>query len=241
MSYEVVTLDVDNSEMETFCFKPNGDGPHPGLILAQHIPVGHTGIENDEFTLVTAQRFADAGYYVLAPFIFHWWPKDGEMMDKAKASRDDWTIKDIKTAYQYLVQQPDVDDQAVGVCGHCWGGRVAWLSAGHIEGIKACAVFYGGRIKLALGEANPPAIDLAPNFQCEVAGFFGNDDKNPTPEDVDDYEAALKAAGVTYEFHRYDGAGHAFQNFPTEDRYRETQSEDAWGKVLDFFERTLKA
>ena len=54
--------------------------PHPGIVLCQHIPVGHAGIEVDDFTLATAQRYADAGFYVAAPFIFHWWPKE-ETMD----------------------------------------------------------------------------------------------------------------------------------------------------------------
>lgn len=72
-----------------------------------------------------------------------------------------------------------------------------------------------------------------------MAGFFGNDDQNPSPEDVDAFGAALVAAGVPHEFHRYDGAGHAFQNFPTPERYRPEQSEDAWAKALDFLRRTL--
>ena len=37
-------------------------------------------------------------------------------------------------------------------------------------------------------------------------GVFGNEDQNPTPEDVNDYEAALRDANVQYEFYRYDGA-----------------------------------
>ena len=35
-----------------------------------------------------------------------------------------------------------------------------------------------------IGENNPPAIKLAPNIKCPVIGFFGNDDQNPSPEDV---------------------------------------------------------
>jgi len=70
-------------------------------------------------------------------------------------------------------------------------------------------------------------------------GFFGNDDQNPSPADVDDYSAALSAAGVSHTFHRYDGAGHAFQNFPSEDYYNPDASEDAWGKVITFFKESL--
>ena len=84
MNYTIDKVEVGGSEMEVFFFEPEGAGDKPGLILCQHIPVGHTGIENDEFTLVTAERFAGAGYRVAVPFIFHWWPKDEEMMTKAR-------------------------------------------------------------------------------------------------------------------------------------------------------------
>jgi len=56
---------------------------------------------------------------------------------------------------------------------------------------------------------------------------------------VDDYEAALKAAGVPHEFHRYDGAGHGFQSFASEERYRHDVSETAWTEVLAFLGRNL--
>ena len=86
-----------------------------------------------------------------------------------------------------------------------------------------------------IGENNPPAIKLAPNIKCPVIGFFGNDDQNPSPEDVNDYSRTLTDAGVEHEFHRYDYAGHAFQSFNIEEKYSEDASKDAWTKVLDFF------
>ena len=233
---KIEIIDVNGSDMEVFLFLPEGEGPHPALILAQHIPVGHTGIENDTFTLETARRFCAHGYVVAAPFIFHWWSKDADISIKRDESRDDNMVADVTATFDLLEARTDV--AAVGIVGHCWGGRVAWLGACHLERLKACAVFYGGRVKLAMGEG-PAPIELAGKIQCPVAGFFGNDDKNPTPEDVNDYEKALVSANVIHEFHRYDGAGHAFQNFPTPERYRETQSEDAWNKVLKFLDNTL--
>ena len=81
-------------------------------------------------------------------------------------------------------------------------------------------MFYAGRVKLVFGEGNPPAIDLTENITCPVIGFFGNEDENPSPKDVGDYSQALKQAGVEHIFHRYDGAGHAFQSFNSQERYR---------------------
>lgn len=239
--YSVVTVPVLGNPMEVFVFPPPDPARHPGpgLILAQHIPVGHTGIENDEFTLATAARFADAGYLVAVPFIFHWWAKNADIAQKREESTDVRMAADMLAAFELLSARVDVAGERIGVVGHCWGGRVAWLAACRIPALAACAIFYGGRIRIPMGEPGIAPIELAGDICCPVAGFFGNDDKNPTPGDVDDYASALEAAGVAHEFYRYDAAGHAFQNFPTPERYREAASEDAWGKVLKFLETNL--
>ena len=84
-----------------------------------------------------------------------------------------------------------------------------------------------------------PLIGLADRIPCPVMGLFGNEDQNPSPEDVNDLDAALTKAGVPHEFHRYDGAGHGFQDFTNPNRYRETQAEDAWTKLTAFLGKTL--
>ena len=238
--HTIATVEVLGNPMEVFLFAPPDPGPHPGIVLAQHIPVGHTGIENDEFTLAAAARFAADGYVVAVPFIFHWWPKQAGIEVKRAESRDDWMVADMRAAFDLLQARDDVDADRIGCVGHCWGGRVAWIAACSIPTLAVCAVFYGGNIKVAMG-GGPAPIELAGSIRCPVVGFFGNDDQNPSPTDVDDYSTALTKAGVTHVFHRYAGAGHAFQNFPTPERYRETQSEDAWQKVLAFLAHELKA
>lgn len=238
--YELVTVDVQGSAMDVFLFIPAANTPLPGIVLAQHIPVGHAGIENDTFTLETARRFAANGYAVAVPFIFHWWPKTDSLDKKKAESRDDRMLADISAAFEVLAQQPGVDENRIAMVGHCWGGRVAWLAACYIRSFRALAVFYGGNIKKGLGDGAVAPIDLAANIECPVIGFFGNDDSNPSPDDVADYARALDAAGIEYEFHQYDDAGHAFQNFPVAERYNEAASEDAWAKVLIFLDKLLK-
>ncbi|HHX82390.1 MAG TPA: hypothetical protein GX696_05340, partial [Pseudomonadaceae bacterium] len=94
--YEIATTEVLGQPMDVFVFRPAGPGPHPGILLAQHLPLGHTGLENDPFTLQTAQRFAEHGFVVAVPFLFHWWPKEAPMDDKREASRDDWMVADMQ-------------------------------------------------------------------------------------------------------------------------------------------------
>ncbi len=239
MSYTKQSVDVNGNAMEILVFEPEGDGPVPGIMVAQHLPIAHEGLEKDPFTLDIGERLAAAGYACVIPFVFHWWPPEEDIEVKRTAWRDDWTIADLEAANAVLTGLDRVDTNRIGIIGHCWGGRIAFLGACRFPLYKACATLYGGRIKVAMGETSTPPIELADQIQGSIIGIFGNDDQNPSPADVDDIDAALNAAGVEHAFHRYDGAGHGFQDFVNEERFRKEATEDSWAKVMAFFERKL--
>jgi carboxymethylenebutenolidase len=48
------------------------------------------------------------------------------------------------------------------------------------------------------------------------------------------YEAALKAARVSYEHHVYSGVEHGFNN-DTAPRYDEAAAKAAWQRTIEFF------
>ena len=83
-------------------------------------------------------------------------------------------------------------------------------------------------------------VDNTTALTAPLLGIFGNDDANPNPEMVNTMEAALQAAGKTYEFHRYDGASHGFFYYQAP-MYRPEQAMDGWGKVFGFFGQHLAA
>ena len=83
-------------------------------------------------------------------------------------------------------------------------------------------------------------IDLTDKITSPLLGIFGNEDKNPDIAQVNETEALLERLGKTYEFHRYDGVGHAFFNTWREG-YKAPQALDGWEKVFDFYERYLAA
>jgi carboxymethylenebutenolidase len=174
-SYTKEIVDVQGSAMECLVFQPEGAGPHPGLVVAQHLPIAHAGLEKDPFTIDTGERLAKAGYAAIIPFAFHWWPPEAEVEVKRNEWRDDWCIADLDAAYDLLCGLDSVDKSRIGIIGHCWGGRVAWLGAGRNPNYKVSAVLYGGRIKLAMGEDSVPPIDLAGHMKCAMIGIFGND------------------------------------------------------------------
>lgn len=237
--YEKQNVRVLDSDMEVLVFRPEGPGPHPALIVCQHIPVSHAGLEKDPWQISVGERLAKAGYVVAMPWVFHWWPAEADISVKRDGFRDDWAVADLAVAFDLLVARADVDAKRVGIIGHCWGGRVSWLGACHNPELKALVTLYGGRIKLPLADGATPPIELVAGMGCSVMGVFGNDDTNPSPEDVDDLDMALTQAGISHVFHRYDGAGHGFQDDSNPERYREMQSNDAWGKITAFLAKTL--
>src|SRR5450755_4174077 len=50
--------------------------------------------------------------------------------------------------------------------------------------------------------------EMTKDLSCPLLGIFGNDDRAPSPEQVNQHEAELKKHGKMHEFYRYGGAGH---------------------------------
>ena len=90
-----------------------------------------------------------------------------------------------------------------------------------------------------LDQKHPVApVDYTKDLSAPMLGLFGNDDKHPTPEQVNQLEAELKKYNKNYEFHRYDGAGHGFFYYHAP-AYRQAQAVDGWQKVFAFLEKYL--
>jgi len=126
----------------------------------------------------------------------------------------------------------------VGIIGSCSGGRHSYMVACRSQAFDAVVDLWGGRVVMAADTLTPQQpvapIDLTPQLDTPLLGIFGNDDQAPSPEEVDQHEDALEANGKSYEFHRYDGAGHGFW-YHDRAIYRPEQAMDSWQKTLDFF------
>ncbi len=92
-----------------------------------------------------------------------------------------------------------------------------------------------------LNERQPVApFDMTPDMGAPLLGIFGNDDQAPSPDEVNQTEEEIKKHNKTYEFHRYDGAGHGF--FAVDrPSYRVEQAVDGWKKVFAWYEKYLSA
>jgi len=150
-------------------------------------------------------------------------------------------LGDVAGAMAFLRAQSNANGK-VGVIGFCSGGRQTYLSACRLPDVNAAVDCWGGRViadPAALNAKQPVSpIDYTKDLNCPLLGLFGNDDKEPAPAQVDKTEAILKDLGKTYEFHRYDGAGHAFFDW-SRPSYRPEQAVDGWKRVIDFFNHNL--
>jgi carboxymethylenebutenolidase len=227
-------VQVDGVPMRIAYSVPSGKGPYPGMVIMFHRG-GH-----DEFTLKVADDLADLGILAASPDLYHW-PPVHEVASENPFPRDPEIIKDVSATIGWMDKRGDVNMSRLGIIGHCMGGRMAMLGAATHDSITAAVDYYGGNLSKPWSDDGPAPFDLIGNIKGPVIGFSGTDDQNPSPADMDRISAELTRHGIRHEFHLYKGAGHAFQNFLSEERYRPEATRDSWAKTVKFLESTLKA
>ncbi|HUB97827.1 MAG TPA: dienelactone hydrolase family protein [Stellaceae bacterium] len=228
-----VTVRVGGGAMPLFIAAPDAPGPHPAVLVAHH----RTGV--DEFTRDVCERCAGIGVVAVAPNFYHRRPAGEDPVASMKELKDGELVDDINAAVRFLVSLPHVKKDAIGTVGHCLGGRTSYLGLVWNPIFKAAILLYHGNIFESRGEGMPAPFELTSNIRCPIIGFFGNDDRNPSPEMVRRLSREFARRGIRHVFHHYDGAGHAFQDHTSRHNYREAAAVDAWPKMLAFLDSAL--
>ena len=227
MIAETITMTGhEGDEIEAYFARPLEGSAQPSVVVIHHMP-GY-----DRSMKEIARTFAVYGYATLMPNLHHRYAPGAKAGDAAAAARDaggvpdEQLLGDVQGAIDLLRGRPESNGK-VGVIGYCSGGRQSWVVACSLD-VDAAVDCYGGR-------ADPA---LAPTLRCPLLGLFGNEDQSPSPADVDAMEAALREHGKTFDFHRYDGVGHAF--FSTDrPSYRLDAAKDGWKRIWAFFGQEL--
>src|SRR5436309_2572293 len=239
---EMVTFKGHKSDTgEAYYSRPSRTGRFPGMLVIHHLPGW------DEWIIEVTRKFAHHGFAAIAPHLYFregpGSPDDvGARVRAAGGVADEQVVGDAAGSIAFLRARPESNGK-VGVIGFCSGGRHTYLAACSLDGIDAAVDCWGGNVIVddpkQLNAKRPVApIDLTAKLRCPLLGLFGNDDENPNRDQVNRTEAVLKKLGKTYEFHRYDGAGHAFFN-AARPAYRPEQALDGWNKVFAFFRKHL--
>lgn len=224
---ETIYLDVEGRSMDVRIAVPHRRGPHPGVVLMFH----RGGM--DACTAYYMKELPAAGYLTVVPNFYHHCPKDVPLHDCKQFLKDIEVISEIAAAADYSLGRPDLDRSRFFIMGHCMGGRLAFLGAATKPVFTAAIAYYGGGMMSRWGEGAATPFDLISQIRCPVYGFFGDLDRNPSPDDVDRFEAALKRHNIPYLFHRYPKVGHGFQNAARARNLEEIAAGDAaWTAML---------
>ena len=238
---ETVTVRGDvGDEIEAYLARPMSRGPHGGVVVIHHMP-GY-----DASTKEIARTFAVHSYNAIMPNLYHRDAPGASPDDAAAAARakggvpDARLVADVAAAAAYL-RGMTTSNGKVGVIGYCSGGRHSVLAAVSLP-LEAAVDCYGAFVVGTPPEGMPlkagPIKHLIKDLSCPLLGLFGADDQYPSPQQVAELEQELKDQGKTYEFHSYEGAGHAFFNV-TRPAYRPEAALDGWNRIFTWFSRYL--
>ena len=183
------------------------------------------------------QRFGRAGYAAIAPDLFH----EGKVPCIRRALRSMATgegvpIRQVQQAQRFLCERTGIPPKKIGVIGFCFGGGFALAVARHF-----------GAVSTNYGDIPPQSVLRGSG---PVLGCYGGRDiifRN----NGELLRKRLEPIGVPVETHVYPTVGHSFLTdgeHPVSQaltwpffhiRYDPAVAEDAWAKILDFFQRTL--
>ena len=196
-----------------------------------------------ELYIETTRRFAHHGYMAICANLYEreGGGSDGNPDDVAAKVRADGGIADAQmvgdteAAVKWMRAQPEPQRQGRPVSAPAPAAGTPSSMPARRRTSMPCVELWGGRVVMGKEELNaktPVApIDMTKDLCCPLLGLFGNDDRAPSPEQVNQHEAELKKHGKNYEFHRYDGAGHGFFYWHRP-LYRPEQAMDGWSKVF---------
>ncbi|KQS61192.1 dienelactone hydrolase [Rhizobium sp. Leaf371] len=177
-----------------------------------------------------ARRVAKAGFIALAPdglTSVGGYPGNDEKGREFQKSVDPTKLmNDFFAAVEFMMAH-EATTGKVGMTGFCYGGGVSNAAAVAYPELAAAVPFYGRQ---------PKAEDV-PRIKAPLLLHYGELDTGVN-EGWPAYEAALKAAGKTYEAYIYPGANHGFHNDSTP-RYDEAAAKLAWDRTIAWFNRYL--
>ncbi len=194
-----------------------------GVIVIQEI----FGI--DRHVRADVERWASLGYDAIAPSLYdrrepgftaeHDPAGLQAGVAHARATPTDQALGDIAACRDFL----NLHGEKVCVVGYCYGGSLAWLSAGKVDGISAASSYYGSMV----------AANAALTPRCPTIVHLGRTDQGIKADEVD---AAVHAHHAHVPVYIYQDAGHGFNNESPE-RYNVAAATLARQRTLDLFDK----
>ena len=211
--------------MRGYLVQPKGAGPFPSVLVIHENRGLNPYIED------VARRAAVDGFLALAPdglFPVGGYPGNDDDGRELQAKLDQTKLRtDMLNSAKYLKAHA-LSSGKLGVTGFCWGGGTTnYLAVALGADLKAAVPYYGAA----------PVTAAVPDIKAPLLIQYAENDERINamwPE----YEAALKAAGASYEKYTYPGTQHGFHNNSTP-RYQEAAAKLSWERTIAHFKKNL--
>jgi carboxymethylenebutenolidase len=232
---ETVTLDSAGAAMKLHVVKP--EGAAKGAVIVIQEAFGITDHIKD-----VCRRAADAGYFAVAPHVFHrsgdpviGYDRMQEVIPHIMGLNREGIEADLEATLGYLEAQ-GFSGRKVAIMGFCMGGTIAFFAGAQWQ-LGAAITFYGGGIVLSRFGL-PTLLELVPQLDTPWMGNYGDLDQSIPLTEVEVLRRAVAAHGTPVEVNRYAEADHGFH---CNDRsaYHEASSKDAWAKTVKFLDSHL--
>jgi carboxymethylenebutenolidase len=185
-----------------------------------------------------ADRFAEVGVDAVAIDFF---ARTANTEDRSDAfdfmaqvplTKPETLQADIGAAVAYLRTPEGGQARSIFSVGFCFGGALSYLQAASGLGYAGVIGFYGWPLGLKRWPDRPKPIDAAASYTSPVLSIFGGADEGIPQAAVDEFDAALRKAGVKHDSTVYPGAPHSF--FDRKFTEFAEASTDAWKRVQAF-------
>jgi len=222
---EDIKYPAEKGDMLAHFTRPKGDEKLPAVVVI------HENRGLNPHTRDVARRMALEGFLALAPDACSPLGGTPDDVDEARAKMreldSEATVKNFVAAVKYLKTHPQSTGK-VGCTGFCWGGGVTNQVAVNCPSLDAAVPFYGRQ----------PAAEDVPKIKASMLIHYAGLDERINAG-IEEFEEALKKAGIEYKIYMYDGAQHAFFN-DTSTRYHAEAANLAWKRTIAFFKEKLK-
>jgi carboxymethylenebutenolidase len=191
-----------------------------------------------------ADRFAEVGVDAVAiDFFARTAPSDDrsdkfDFMSQVSLTKPETLQADIAAAAAYLRGNEGGQVRSLFSVGFCFGGALSYLQAASGLGYAGVIGFYGWPLGLKRWPDRPKPIDAVSRYTCPVQSIFGGADEGIPPADVEQFDTALRKAGVKHDMTVYPGAPHSF--FDRKFTEFAEASADAWKRVQTFVSQHTK-
>ncbi len=233
-SYVTLPSPQGNGHIRGYLVRPfSADSRSESPTRLPGIVVVHENRGLNPHTEDVARRFALANFMAFAPDVLTsvgGYPGDDYQGGQLFRQIDnDKKFEDIVASALWLKNREDCTGR-IGVTGFCYGGGVSNQLAVRLgEDLAAAVPFYG----------SAPDLVGVPDIKAAILVQHGALDTRLV-EAWPAYEAALRAANITYEGNIYPDSVHGFFNDATPERYNEATAAEAWDRTIDWFNRYLR-